>query len=100
MSYSTGVIQLLKQPVNQPDVQSSSVDSDDVYYRFGGATISSMLHSRYARIKVCALSDQQQLSLEISVLQKLSIHRKEEKANVPSYLKYRDNGNMFFHVLS
>ena len=81
---------------SQPDVQSTSVDSDDVYYRFGGAGISSMLHSRYARIKVCALPDKQQLSLEISVLQKLSIHQKEEKGDIPSYLKYRDNGNMYF----
>ena len=55
-----------------------------------------MLHGRYAQIKVCALSDKQQLSLEISVLQKLSIHQKEEKSNVPSYLKYRDNTKMYF----
>ena len=33
---------------SHPDVQSTVVDSDDVYYRFGGAAISSRLHSRYA----------------------------------------------------
>lgn len=84
------------ETTSQPDVQSSSVDSDDAYYHFGGVAISSMLHGRHARIKVCALSDKQQLSLEISVLQKLNIHQEEEKGNVPNYLKYRNNGNMYF----
>ena len=44
---------------SQPDPQASCsvADSDDVYYRFGGAAIASMLHSRYAHIKDCALAD-------------------------------------------
>ena len=29
----------------------AEADSDDVYYRFGGASISDMLHLRYKRIK-------------------------------------------------
>jgi len=39
--------------VNQTTTQFCSEDSDDVYYRFGGAAISSMLHSRYKQIKSC-----------------------------------------------
>ena len=78
--------------VSQPTVQSLSKDSNDVYYRFGGAAISSMLHSRYTQIKSCALPQKERVSLELSVLQKLSIHNKEEKTHIPSYLKYRDNG--------
>ena len=69
-------------------------DSDDVYYRFGGAAIASMLRSRYSRIKTCALTDK--VSIEISVLQKSSIHKPEDKSDVPGYLKYRDNGYMYF----
>jgi len=36
------------------------------------------------------------ISMEICVLQKLSIYNKEEKTHIPSYLKYRDCGYMYF----
>ena len=54
----------------QSDAQPSVADPDDVYYRFGGAAIASMLHSRYAQIKVGSLNAKHKLSIEISVLQK------------------------------
>ena len=80
----------------QPTTQARSEGSDDVYYHFGGAAISSMLQSRYTQIKSCTLAQKERVSLELSVLQKLSIHNKEEKAHIPSYLKYRDMGYMYF----
>ena len=52
---------------SQQYVSLSSEDSDDIYYCFEGAAISSMLHNRYAQIQGCAC-DKQQISLEISVL--------------------------------
>ena len=59
------------------------------------AAISSMLHSRYTPNLVLCITTKR-VSLELSVLQKLSIHNKEEKTHIPSYLKYRDNGYMYF----
>ena len=82
----------------QPTTQAPSEGSDDVYYRFGGAAISSMLQSRYTQIKSCILAQKERVSLELSVLQKLSIHNKEEKAHIPSYLKYRDMVTCIFLV--
>ena len=55
-----------------------------------------MLHSRYARIKDCALADKQQISIEISVLQHKSVHLEKDKSDVPGYLQYRDNSFMYF----
>lgn len=63
-----------------------------------------MLHSRYALIKASgtqikasgAITKIENTSMEISILQALSIHHKEEKDHVTEYLKYRDNGHMYF----
>ena len=42
------------------DVQKDPVaDSEDVYYRFGGAVIASMLHSRYEKLKQHSGDDKQ-----------------------------------------
>ena len=70
-------------------------DSEDVFYRFGGAAIASMLHSRYEKLKQHC-GDDQQLSEETTILQKLSIHKKEDKELIPDSLKYRDKGHMYF----
>ena len=82
--------------LDQETTASCFEDGNDVYYRFGGASISSMLHNRYSQMKSCALSLKEKVSLEINVLQKLSIHKSEEKSHIPSYLKYRDCGYMYF----
>ena len=58
--------------VRQSDVQDCITDSDDVYCHLGRAAIASMLHNRYSQIKTCALTDKQKLSIQISVLQKIS----------------------------
>lgn len=47
-----------------------STDSDDVYIRIGGATLSSMLHNRYKDIRKCHNEERRDiLSQEIQILQ-------------------------------
>ncbi len=67
-------------------------DKDDVYFRFGGAVLSSMLHVRYKSIRTCHESRRDQISQEITILQ--SINTKEKSA-MPDYLRYRDRGYMY-----
>ena len=69
-------------------------DSDDVYYRFGGATISEMLHVRYQSKKKASTSTRSihNVSHEITILQSI---KATEKSNMPNYLKYRDRGYMY-----
>ena len=93
--------ELLRQchRIIEPDIQASelcSEDSEDVYYRFGESTLRNMLHDRYTKIKSCPLNQKDRVSEEITVLQQLSVHRKEDKDHVPDYLKYRDEGHMCF----
>ena len=84
------------QPENEVCDLDSEIESDDVYYRFGGAAIASLLHGRYENIKTCTLQQKDQVSKEITLLQKLSIHDKDKKGYLPEYLKYRDEGHMYF----
>ena len=48
---------------------AASADSDDVLYRFCGAALASMLHSRYKLIRTCPLERKDAISQEISLLQ-------------------------------
>ena len=83
----------------EPNVQASelcSEDSEHVYYRIGGSTMSNMLHSKYTTIKSSPLNQEDRVSQEITVLQQISIHKKEDKDHIPGYLKYRDEGYMYF----
>ena len=76
------------------DITSSS-DGDDVYFRFGGATLASMLsmlHNRYEDIKKCAQDRHGVLTQEIKLLH---IINTREKSGLPQYLKYRDRGYMY-----
>ena len=73
-------------------------DTDDVYYRFGGAAIAAMFKVRYDKIRSSNCADKDQVSMEISILQKLSIHLEEDKTHIPAYLKYRDKGFMYFPI--
>ena len=65
-------------------------DSDNVYLRFGGATLAAMLHSRYDKVRD---HKNEGVSQEITILQRLNSYTKE---HIPEYLKYRDNGYMYF----
>jgi len=69
-------------------------DTDDVYYRFAGRAIRDMLSTRYKIIEASS-KNYNQISLEITLLQRLSVHTKEEKDHIPDYLKYRDEGYMY-----
>ena len=78
-----------------PDNAAAVVNDDpvDVYYRFGGATLASMLHLRYKAIRTCPNEQKEKISNEIHVLQALNT---SDKAMIPQYLKYQDNGFMYF----
>ena len=71
-------------------------ESEDVYYRFGGAALASMLKTRYNKMKKSTNANEDQVSLEISILQRISTHEEKEKSHIPDYLKYRDEGFMYF----
>jgi len=68
-------------------------EGDDVYYRFGGAAISDMLHARYEQIKTCGNDQRDLISQEISLLHCIN---SKNKTNIPQYLSYRDRGYMYF----
>ena len=85
------VIQSFKKSSSKEDAVE---DSEDVYYRFAGAAIASMLHARYDRLKQNAANEQ--LSQETTILEKLSIHNRDEKDHISGSLKYRDKGHMYF----
>ena len=72
---------------------TSEGDDQDVYYRFGGATLCSMLHKLYDEIKSCSSELRNTLSQKISVLQAINT---KDKSSIPGYLKYRDRGFMYF----
>ena len=64
-----------------------SNDSDDVYYRFGGAILSALLKLRYQSKKRKGISSAATIiiSQEIQVLQSINT---KEKSSMPNYLKY------------
>ena len=68
-------------------VHSTTVHLDpvDVYYRFGGATLASMLHTRYKAMKLELTKYKENISEEIHMLQALNTKDKEK---IPKYLKY------------
>jgi len=85
---------------NTPAIQLNSevdatleMDGDDVYYRFGGAALSDMLHLQYKQIQTCRDDQRDVLSLEISILHCMNL---KDKSQIPDYLKYRDRGYMYF----
>ena len=48
------------------------------------------------RFKNCTELQKDQVSKEITLLQKLSVHEKDKKVYLPEYLQYRDEGYMYF----
>ena len=68
-------------------------DPVDVYYRFGGATLASMLQDRYKAMKLELTKHKEKISEEIHILQALDTKDKEK---VPIHLQYRDKGFMYF----
>ena len=85
---------LIEKCTTEIDQTSSSItDGDDVYYRFGGATICSMLKNRYKAIKKCDSTKRNMLSVEISMLQAMKM---KDKSTIPAYLSYRDRVFLYF----
>lgn len=86
---------VLQMPSDATAAHSATVHLDpvDVYYRFGGATLASMLHNRYKAMKQELTTQKEKTSEEIHILQALNTKDKEK---VPNYLKYRDKGFMYF----
>ena len=73
-------------------VESTLSDEDDVYFRFGGATLSDLYHNYYKDLKKCSDERKDIISKQIKILN--SINTKDKSA-MPLYLKYRDRGHMF-----
>ena len=101
ISFSSAIFDTLLREVHarvaQISMAASSItvsqgdDDDDVYFRFAGATLASMLHNRYNDIRKCSKERRDIVSKEIKVLQ---INTKD-KSDMPNYLKYRDKGHMY-----
>ena len=69
-------------------------DTDDVYYRFGGAAIATMLHLRQEKVKNTSdTAKQSTIKAEMDLLKGLEC---TDKSQVPQYLQYRDRGYMHF----
>ena len=96
--FSSILYKMLLQKVNEHPASSTNHqtsipthvvhDADDVYYRFGGAALSDMLHVRYNKVKKSSVT----VSEEISILQAINT---KDKSSMPNYLKYRDRGYMY-----
>ena len=71
----------------------SEQDSDDVYFRFGGAALCDMLHLHYQKIRCCSAEQRDLLSQEIGILQAINT---KDKSKIPKYLQYRDRGYTYF----
>ena len=68
-------------------------DQNDVYFRFGGATLASMLHNQYKEIRSCSAVKRELISIEITILHTIN---NKDKSTIPAYLQYRDKGFMYF----
>ena len=80
------------------DYQDKTVPSDeevDVYYRFGGAALCSMLQSRYDQLKTEDMPQlkRERVHTEITILKAIQA---TDKHHIPDYLLYRDKGYMYF----
>ena len=71
----------------------ASLETENVYYWFGGAAIAEMLHNRYKRIHSCPMDKRSSVVTEISILKAI---RTMDKSHVPALLQYRDRGYMYF----
>ena len=82
-----------QQQFVQPETVTTETDEDGVYYRFGGATLCSMLHALYKEIKCCSHDHKDALSQKIIILQAINV---KDKSCIPGYLQYRDRGFLYF----
>lgn len=100
--FSSALYNILLHKIHLQSIKSSAqvqtedivnADGDDVYFRFGGAVISDMLHLRYKQIRTCRDSEKKSsISEQISIVQSMNT---KEKLDMPEYLQYRDRGFMY-----
>ena len=81
---------VIKPPTPSTATSTVNEEPNDVYYRFGGGAIADMFKTRYEKMKSPNCNNKDQISLEITILQKLSVHTANEKTHIPEYLKYQD----------
>ena len=86
-------VERFQRQLIEPKSVIVGADDDDVYFRFGGATLCSMLHAVYKQIKDCSEDQRDILSHKITLLQAVNT---KDKSCIPGYLKYRDRGYMYF----
>ena len=67
-------------------------EPDEVYYRFCGGALASMLHTRYEKIK-SAPGKNNPIYTEINILKAIEC---TDKSVIPASLQYRDRGHMYF----
>ena len=92
--YNTLITRInVKGEESETPIESTSLDGDDVYYRFGGAALCEMLHLRYEQIKTAPFNRKDSISQEITILQAIN---SKDKSAIPNYLQYRDLGFMYF----
>ena len=88
-------VSTVQQSILEPTSSTSplSQDADSVYYRFCGAAIANMLHTRYDKRHSCKQEQKEILEQEIQVLKCIQC---TDKSHIPEELKYRDRGYMYF----
>ena len=74
-------------------VQHVSQDIESIYYRFCGAALANMLHTRYDKRRSCKQEQKEGVEHEILVLKCIQC---TDKSHIPEELKYRDWGFMYF----
>ena len=82
-----------RAPLDTAEAALIGEDGDDVYHRFGGGAICSMLKLRYKELKNCSRTNRNALSIQVCMLQAMNL---KDKSGIPDYLKYRDRGYMYF----
>ena len=80
------------------DQKDQTVEDEEVgvYYWFGGAALSSMLHLRYNQLKADlqeSSSVRKRVKTEITILKAIQT---TDKTHIYEYLQYRDKGHMYF----
>lgn len=66
-------------------------EPEEVYYRFCGAALTSMSHTRYEKVKA-APSKNNPLYTEINILKAIEC---QDKSVIPANSQYRDRGHMY-----
>ena len=96
------MMKVLSEKLHMEHPQSSACTStsihdepEEVYYRFCGAALAGMLHTRYEKVK-SAPRKYNTIYTEINILKAIEC---QDKSIIPANLQYRDRGHMYFLIL-